>query len=78
MTKYSVDIPIAGYIYAEIEANSKEEAKEKAFELDWNIDFKSKDGASLEELDVYDKIIEGNICHLWCREIDINEIEDEE
>ena len=32
MKKYGVSIPIAGYVYKEVEAESKEEALEKVFD----------------------------------------------
>lgn len=58
MKKYGVTVPIAGYIYKEIEANSKGEAIEKVMEEG----FEDED---VEELEMYDKLVEGNICYTY-------------
>lgn len=33
MSKYGVELPVAGYIYLEVEASSQEEAIEKGLEI---------------------------------------------
>ena len=67
MKKYSVYIPIAGYVYKEIEAESKEEALEKAFDEGFIED-------EIVELDMYEALIEGNVCYTYQTKVDIEEI----
>ena len=38
MKKYGVSIPVAGYVYKEVEAESKEKALENAFDGGYNDD----------------------------------------
>ena len=67
--KYYVEIPIAGSIGAEVEAECKEDAIEKVMEMDWNIEFKSESGeVDLNEIDQYHRIVSGNVCHVPCWE----------
>lgn len=56
MKTYGVSIPVAGYIYIEIEAEDENDAKEKAFQSD--IDIKD-----IEEWDVHEEICRGNVFH---------------
>lgn len=76
MPKYSVLVPIAGAIYVEVEADSIDEAEDKAFEADWSINFSSNDGAELHELEPYSKLVEGNVCRTYYTQIDAEEIEE--
>ena len=56
MKKYGVSIPIAGYVYKEVEAESKEEALEKVFDEGYKDD-------EIAELDMYDVLVEGRACY---------------
>jgi hypothetical protein len=58
MKKYYVEVPVAGYMGIEVEAESEEEAIENALSLDWNDE-------DIMELDKYEKLMEGNVCHVW-------------
>lgn len=69
MKKYGVSIPIAGYVYKEVEAETKEEALEKAFDEGFEDD-------EIAELDMYDKLIEGNICYTYNTSAYAEEIDD--
>lgn len=69
MKKYGVSIPVAGYVYKEVEAESKEEALEKAFDEGYNDD-------EIAELDMYDVLVEGNVCYTYHTKVEIEEIED--
>lgn len=69
MKKYGVSIPIAGYVYKEIEAESKEEALEKAFDEGYKDD-------EIVELDMYDALVEGNVCYTYHTKADVEEIEE--
>ena len=69
MKKYGVSIPIAGYVYMEVEAESKEEALEKVFDEGYKDD-------EIAELDMYDVLVEGNVCYTYHTEVEVEEIED--
>ena len=66
MKSYYVTIPITGYVFVDIQAESEDEAKEKAF----NSDFCSND---IEEWSTHEKIVEGNVFYGMQNEIDIEE-----
>jgi len=66
MPKYVVDIPIAGYVSLEIEADSKEEAIDKAFAQG----FEDED---IMELEMYEHITEGNVCSAPLNDLHIEE-----
>lgn len=69
MKKYGISIPVAGYVYKEVEAESKEEALEKAFDEGYKDD-------EIAELDMYDVLVEGNVCYTYHTEVEVEEIED--
>ena len=69
MKKYGVSIPIAGYVYKEVEAETKEEALEKAFDEGYKDD-------EIAELDMYDVLVEGNVCYTYHTKVEVEEIED--
>ena len=69
MKKYGVSIPVAGYVYKEVEAESKEEALEKAFDEGYKDD-------EIAELDMYDVLVEGNVCYTYHTKAEVGEIED--
>jgi hypothetical protein len=70
MKKYAVYVPIAGYIYKEVEANNKREAVDKVFEEGYT-------NEDVVEIDMYDKIVEGNVCYLYNTEAYAEEINEE-
>lgn len=70
MKRYGVSVPIAGYIYKEVEANSKEEAMDIVFEEGW-------ENEDIQEIDMYEAIVEGNVCHLYNTRVEIEELEEE-
>lgn len=69
MKKYGVSIPVAGYVYKEVEAESKEEALEKAFDEGYKDD-------EIAELGMYDVLVEGNVCYTYHIKVEVEEIED--
>ena len=72
--EYWVRIPLAGSIAINVEAESEEEAKEKAFSSDWNISIESeKNSVELEGLDLYESIVTGNVLHAPLNEVEIEE-----
>jgi hypothetical protein len=74
MAEYLVTIPIAGSISITVDADSEDDAKEKANNIldeeDWDkmLIGESSD-VSLDELEAYESIVEGNVCHVSCNEI---------
>lgn len=76
MGKYSVYIPIAGYISVCVDGvNNEEEAKAKAQEAEWRIKLEVRDGDDVElhELDAYEELITGNVRHFNLNKIEIME-----
>ena len=69
MKKYRVSIPIAGYVYKEVEAESKEKALEKAFDEGYKDD-------EIAELDMYDVLVEGSVCYTYRTKAEVEEIDD--
>lgn len=69
MRKFAVSIPIAGYVYKEVEAESKEEALEKAFDEGYKDD-------EIAELDMYDVLVKGNVCYTYHTKAYVEEIEE--
>lgn len=74
MAKYLVTMPIVGYSYVTVEAENKEEAKEKAYEIccDWDT---NKD-VECGEIYGIEKVVEGHVCNHPMWNIDIEEVED--
>lgn len=68
MKRYGVSVPIAGYIYKEVEANSEEEALNKVFLDGW-------EDEDIQEIDMYESIIEGNVCHLYNTKAEVKEVD---
>ena len=65
MKKYFVEIPITGYVSVEIEANSKEEAIEKAWESpDLSLD-------NVVEWEAHAYVSKGNVLYALRDEIDV-------
>ena len=62
MSKYGVLVPLVGSVYVEVDADSEEEAIENAIQADLTIKFESED-VYLEEFELVDKVVEGNICY---------------
>lgn len=63
MKKFSVEIPITGSIGIEVEASSKEEALEKA----WELYAEGWEGSGFEVYwEALEKVTEGNVCHARC------------
>lgn len=65
MKNYWVEIPITGKICVAVDAESKEDAIEKAFELGTLDD--------LDEWEMHDKIVGGNVFYGVSNEIDVFE-----
>lgn len=73
--KYLVQIPFAGIITAEIEAKNEKEAIKKALsECDIEFNQTSKLGYEIEEFEVYEKLVEGNVFNGSLDSIDVSEL----
>ena len=69
MKKYLVTIPITGGIHISVEAESKQEAKQKAFD---RIDNEGQECGEVE-WDYTERVAYGNVCMAMYNEIDVNE-----
>lgn len=64
MTDYVVRIPITGYVIVEVEAESEEEAIEKAFNSEILSD-------NIEEWELHQQVVTGNVYHGMLNSIEI-------
>jgi len=67
MKTYAVTVPITGYVYFEFEAENEEEARLKAFEADVRT-------SDIEEWDMHDEIVSGNVFHGQINRINVEEV----
>jgi len=67
MKTYAVTVPITGYVYLELKAENEEEARLKAFAADVSTE-------DIEEWDMHDEIVSGNVFHGQINRIDIEEV----
>jgi hypothetical protein len=65
--KYEVTLPVAGIVYAEVEASSEKEAIKIAMERQYTND-------DIDEWEVYDRLFEGNVTHVTEYEAHAEEI----
>ena len=67
MKDYYVQLPLAGILAFSIQAESEEDAIEKALSTDWNVSVIADGSIELEELDTYEKTVKGNVNYtpLW-------------
>jgi len=70
MAKYGVELPIAGWIYLEINAGSEEDAIEKALETPWEDD-------DVQELCTYKKLMTGNVIHVSKSQVSVRKIDED-
>lgn len=70
MAKYGVELPIAGWIYLEIDAESEEDAIEKALETSWRDD-------DIQELCTYKKLMTGNVVHVSKNKVSVRKIDED-
>ena len=68
MSKYGVSIPVTGYIYVEVDADSEEEAENLALNMDLTID-------SIESWSPCRSVVQGNVCSAELREIEAELLE---
>lgn len=69
MKKYAVRIPIAGYIYKEVEAENDGEAIDIVFD-NWSDE-------DIAELEAFDVLVEGNVCYSYHTKATVDLMEDE-
>jgi hypothetical protein len=71
MKKYRVDLPIAGYISLEVDAENEDDAIEKALDSEWTHD-------DIQELDAYKRLVQGNVCYTWHTRAEAEIIDEDE
>lgn len=75
MKIWNVEVPIAGYVSVEVEADDYNEAKQKG----WQKVNKFENEELLEniqELETYSRLVEGNVCYVYHNKIDAECIDD--
>ena len=82
MKTFIITMPIAGEAYGEVKAESEEDALE-IFHDHWPAAAKLEDvdieegRFSINSLEAYEKIVEGNVLHIDTNELIIKEMEEE-
>ena len=74
MKTYGVRLPVAGHVYVEVEAESEEDAIDKAFEESYTVD-------DLVEWETLRQFNQGNVCycpHPWEADAELIEEDDED
>jgi hypothetical protein len=79
MTAYSVLIPATMSIEITVEADSEEEAKEKAFDVPFELQIDAeesdKEKIYLHEFELHQHVTTGNVCYAVLNDIEVIEIE---
>jgi hypothetical protein len=70
MPTYSVLLPFTGSMLVEVEADNPEEAKEAAFQVDFDID-------NVHELEMHEHVVQGNVFYGVQNDIKVDLIDDE-
>lgn len=70
MKTYNVSIPIAGAIHVQVDAEDEQRATEAA----WAKIDNEGPAAGDVEWEYLECITEGNVCHVWYNEIDVEEV----
>lgn len=76
MPMYSVQIPITGSILVTVEADTPEDAEEKAWSL---ADFKvtaDNPMAEMGDFETHKHVARGNVCSAVCNDINVEEVGD--
>lgn len=69
--RYGVYIPLVGQVYVEVEAASKKEAIDKAFEVDFN-----DENVAHVEWEAVFSVTDGNVCHAPLNEVRAHVLKD--
>lgn len=81
MKRFAVRMPCTMSLYMEVEAETKEDAKEAAYALNFGVVTKAADEAAedaelyIEEFEMHDYVTRGNVFYGVLNEIDIEELE---
>lgn len=79
--RYSVCLPVVGYISVEVSADTEEEALDEALNVGWSVDMSSSSAeghVDLCELEAMPHVTQGNVSYAPMNDYDIVEIEDGE
>ena len=71
MKKFIVEVPIAGYVCIEVEAEDKNDAIDIAFQ-------KGYTDEEIVELDMYERLVEGNVVYTYHTRVEVNELKENE
>ena len=72
MPKFSVTMPIAGFAYLEVDADNDRDALEKFYE---QCDLSVGGNSNIEELEYYERLVSGNVCHTYHTEVEVYEVD---
>ena len=66
MKNYYVQLPIAGVVGISVEASNEQDAINQALSTEWSMKELAECSGSfdLEELDLYEHALQGNVCYL--------------
>jgi hypothetical protein len=67
MATYAISMPITGFIYKEVEADSEEQAKEKFHQLELKTD-------DIEDWEIHNHVTQGNMFYGMLNDVDIEEV----
>lgn len=77
MKTYNVTVPIAGHVHVQVDAEDEESAEQEAYEAASEFlggcTFPDTAHASLEEVNAYEHIIQGNVCYVDHTQIEVEE-----
>ncbi len=71
MSKYIVSIPLVGAMHFEVEAQSKSEAKERAWDA-YNESGGDPNDIGDIEWELVERVVTGNVCHAPLNDIEVN------
>lgn len=67
MRTFGLTIPITGYIYKEVEAETENEAIEIAFEQGYTL-------SNIQETDMHEKVCRGNVFYGLMNEMEVDDL----
>lgn len=72
MKRFQVTYPVAGSVTIEVDAEDRSDAIDRGMDLA----YEAVDRGEFEELDVYSKLVEGNVVYASVWRVDVEELED--
>lgn len=73
MGKYFVTVPVDCSVELTIEANSEEEAKEKALKAEINVTIEGEGNPTFGDFELIPRVNQGNVCYITQWDIEVEE-----